>query len=548
MEYRRVTLPRLVGLLAGLRLKTFARGGSLLGASVPAAVGLLLAGALALGGWYLFRGLVPRSTSVWLPLALGLVTFLCGLFWVIWPVVAAQVDEAYELGRYLHYPIRPRRLYLAQTLVGLLEPSALFFYPLLLASALALAPVLRNAPVAATLLPLAFVWMSVAWGRCLQNLLLNLLTSRRSAELLFALFLALLGLAALLPPVDAAWLFARLGRFGDSVRDIELIERATRALLGTPAGWLADGWIAATRGQRGLALLAAAKMIGLGLGGWALGLFALDRFYRGSRGWRRPRARDPHDRGERRRRRAGGGAGAPLLIVARKEVRTLLGNPKARMLFAVPFFLLILLKVIGAGQLFSYLWGEAWAAVLLSLLGLYVLSVLGGQLFCNAFGYDGPGVQQVFLAPAGVGCWIAGRNLAHAGFAALQLCGLGALLFALLPGARPAGLALPLCSFLLGLGATLAAGNLLSARYPRRFHFSLARRDRPVGASFGWMAATLGAVAASSWGARAAGPLLYGLPLLGVACYGLLLPLARSWTLRQRERIIAAITRGGDSL
>jgi ABC-2 type transport system permease protein len=217
----------------------------------------------------------------------------------------------------------------------------------------------------------------------------------------------------------------------------------------------------------------------------------------------------------------------------------------------VPFFLLILLKIIGAPQLFLFVWGDAWAAVLLALVGVYVLSVLAGQFFGNGFGYDGPGVRQAYLTPASMKCWLVGRNLAQAAFASVQFLGLALLTYLLMPLATIRGIALPLMAYPFGLLVMLGVGNLLSARYPRRFHLTLSRRDRPVPASFVWVVVVLGtctlatlALLSLSGGTELGMWIaLLALPVLGVAVYKILFPVSLRWTVEGRERIIEAVSR-----
>lgn len=543
------------GLVLGLRFRLFGRRLTRRGA-VGTALAVVFAAGLSLGlgaGGYLLFSAVPAIATepVWMAFATGLFYFLLGLFWLIWPVIAAQVDEAYELGRFFVYPVRPARLYLIQSVAGLAEPAVLFFYPALLGSGLGLAQTLAPGAAATAGLMAAFTLMHVACGRCLQNLFLNVMKSRRSGEFLFAGLLLFLGLSAFIPPVDASWLFARFGAAAASPEDLALLARTAHALGNTPPGWLAYGLAASAAGSLRFALGCGLLMLAVAGAAWMLGLVLLKRFYRGGRGWTvlPSRARRP-----RRPARTGWrlpGVSGPVCAVFEKELKTLLSSPKARLLVAVPFFLLILLKIIGAAPLFRYLWGDTWAAVVLALLGAYVLSVLAGQFFSNGFGYDGPGVRQVFSLPQPPGVWLAGRNLAQAALALAQFTGLGLLLFVLMPGAGVRAVALPVTSFPFGLLVLLGLGNLLGARYPRRFHMSLARRDRPVGASFVWVLACLGGctlVVLAMTGLapdRGAGlwVALAPLPLLGAGIYALLLPVAARWTRAGRERIIDAIGR-----
>jgi ABC-2 type transport system permease protein len=373
--------------------------------------------------------------------------------------------------------------------------------------------------------------------------------SRRSVEILFAGFLVFLGLSAFIPPVDASWLFERFGGFSTEPEDLAVLARTTRALATCPPGWLAIGLEAAAAGKTWIALGAAGLMLVVAALAWLFGLVLLKRFYRGGRGIRLLPSPKPQVSGSLGLRLPG--VSDSTSAAFGKECRVLFSNPKARLLFAVPFFLLILLKLIGAPQLFRYLWADAWAAMLLSLLGLYILSVLSGQFFGNGFGYDGSAVLQTYLSPAPIGNWLAGRNLAQGLFGTAQFLGLFGLLFLLVPDAGLRGIAIPACSFPFGLLTMLSVGNLLSARFPRRFHDTLARRDRPVGASFVIVMVILGACTLLTLmlmnlaGGRESllWLVLAPLPLIGALLYRLLFPLALGWTRHNRERIIAEIAR-----
>jgi len=548
-----------VRLVLSLRFRLFARGltsRGILGTLVAVLVAAALSLGMGVGSFLLFSAVEGiYQNPVWMAFTMGLFFFLLGLFWVIWPVIAAQVNEAYELGRFFSYPVRPGRLYLIQFLTGLLEPSVLFFYPALVGAVLGIArthPIGWGLPV---LLVMAYTLMNVACGRGLQNLFLNVMTSRRSGEILFVGVLLFLGFSAFLPPVDASWLFERFGEFGTSPEDLAVLAQTARALGNTPFGWVAMGLAAAGAGEIRVVMGTLAMMILTGAVAWMLGLWLLKRFYRGGRGMKllpsRSRPAKSGSTGMIGWRFPGVSKLTSTVFI--KEIKVLASSPKARLLFAVPFFLLILLKIIGAPQLFFYLWGDAWASVLMALLSLYVLSVLSGQFFSNGFGYDGTGIRQVYLSPTSVGNWLKGRNLAQGVFATVQFLLLGLLVHLLMPGTTLRALALPLCAFPFGLLVMLGVGNLLSARYPRRYHFTLARRDRPVGASFIWSLAVLGTCALVTLalaGIAGARPLtlwvaMAVLPLLGLAVYKILFPVALGWTQAEKERIIEAIARPG---
>jgi ABC-2 type transport system permease protein len=555
-DHRPPGLLETVKLILSLRFLLFARrmtGRGYWGTGLAVITALGISGGLGVGGYLLFSE-VDRiaANPVWMAFSLSLYFFLLGLFWVIWPVVAAQVDEAYELGRFFCYPVRPARLYMIQSLAALFEPAVLFFYPAMIGAALGLSRTLAPGWLATSGLIIAFTLMNVACGRFLQNLFLNVMTSRRSGEIIFAGFLVFLGLAAFIPPVDASWLFARLGEFGGSEKDLAILARTARALGNTPPGWLAMGLSAAAVGKTTIVIGCMAMMLFAGSIAWLLGLVMLKRYYRGGKGFRHKVAAGP--KSDQASDKPKGwrvpGLSGTVSAIFEKEIKTLTSNPKARLLFAVPFFLLILLKIIGAPQLFQYLWGEAWAAVFLTLLCLYVLSVLSGQFFSNSFGYDGSGIIQTFITPVSPKDWLRGRNLAQAVFALVQFCCLGLLLVAVMPAVTSRSILLPILVFPFGLFCTLAAGNLLSIRYPRKFKFNLSRRDRPVGASFLWSVVVLGmcslvVLAVLSIFSTAGVWLWLGLailPGLGFLVYRLLFPVAVRQMLAMKESLIEIIS------
>jgi len=541
-------------LVLGLRFRLAGRrlaGRGALGAALGGLFAAGLSGGLGYGSYFLFGRVEGiQASPVWTAFALGLWCFLLGLFWVIWPVIAAQVDEAYELGRFLGFPVRPLRLYALMTLVGLVEPAVLFFYPALLGAALGLSRGLAPGWGFSLGLMAAYTLMLVATGRALLNLFLNAMVSRRSGEILLVAFLLLLSLAALLPPVDAAWLFERLGTLGGSGADLALLANTSAALAATPPGLLARGLAAAAAGEHRAAWGALATMLALGGAAWLMGLWLLKRYYRGGRGLRFLPARAPAPPAPVATGWRLPWLSDPASAVFEKELKALISSPKARLLFAVPFFLVIILKVVGGAALMRWLWGEAWTAMLLFVLGLYVLSVLGGQVFSNGFGYEGHAVRWPFLTPAPLRDWLLGRNLAQAAFALAQLLGLSAVVLALMPGTSLRLLGLPVLLLPTALSLVLGLGNLTSVRHPRRLHHQLSRRDRPPAAGVLWTLGGLGAVALAGLAALGLcgdGPdlwaLLACLLALSLVAFRALLAVAARRLGEGREHLIQAVTR-----
>jgi len=350
--------------------------------------------------------------------------------------------------------------------------------------------------------------------------------------------------------VDASWLFERLATgeaaTADDLREIAL---AADALADTPPGWFGYALRAAVRGHTGTALKAAAGMVVVGALAWAVGLALVQRFYRGARGRRRAPAAPPAPTAPRAW--ALPGLGPDTAAVAERELRTLFRNPKVRMLVAMPFFLVLLLRIFGAGWILRYGFGPPWAAVLVSLLVGYALAVASGPLLANAFGYDGPAVRLMFLLPAGPRAHLVGRNVAHGVLLVGQSVLLGALVLLVLPGATLRGIALPVFGLAFALPVLLGLGNQLSLAYPRRAHLSLTRRDRPPVLSAAAMLLALAACGGITSALHVLATrldlppavLLAPLPVLGVAFYVQATRRAAVRLVADRERLIEAITR-----
>jgi hypothetical protein len=541
-------------LMVGLRLRLARRqlGGS---GWIGAVVGVLLLGGLAallgLGSYLLLTRLPALEERIWLAFALGLLSFLLSLFWVTWPVIAAQIEESSELGRYLHLPVSPARLYLVQTIAALGEPGVLFFFPALLGISAAMAVRFGLDPGLLAVLAAAFVWMNVAVGRTLQIALLNVLRSRQSAEWLLTGFLLALGVAAAVPPVDASWLFERLAT-GEAATadDLREIAVAADALADTPPGWFGYALRAAVRGHAGTALKAAVGMVVVGALAWVAGLALVQRFYRGARGRRRAPTAPATPAAPRAWTLPG--LAPDTAAVADRELRTLWRNPKVRMLVAMPFFLVLLLRIFGAGWILRYGFGPPWAAVLVTLLVGYALAVASGPLLANAFGYDGPAVRLVFLLPARPGAHLVGRNVAHAVLLVGESVLLGALVVTVLPGATLRGMALPAAFLAIALPVLLGLGNRLSVAAPRRSHLSLTRRDRPPPLAAAVMLLALAACGGLTSGLQVLAVrlglpsvlLLWPLPLLGAVFYRHATGRAAAHLVADRERLISAVARG----
>lgn len=476
-----------LALLWGLRLKlllgALPRGGALVVPMVAVAVlgGVTLAAARASHAVFVSEAVLAEpSLLAFLLLLLG---FLAGTTWAAWPVVTATVDDSSELSRFALFPVHPARLFAASIAAALVEPRTLPVWGALLGAGFALhenlGVPLPLVVLAAFLLALA----SVAWGRAWLHVLLHVLRHRRSAEAMGAgLLVALFG-AALVPPPDLSWL--KDVASGTPTVDSRLLAGATALFSLLPTGGYAWTQLGAAQGWWGVVALAVAYPLIAIVSGLALAYVLLVRFHR-SAGRALPRS------GIEGSAPRAFSDGSMLALFVERELRDIARNPRARLMVALPFFLAILVKLVGGRALAEALVGDRADAWLLGGIVSYGALVFGAGFAQNAFGYDGHGASALLVAPVPLRTVIVAKNIVHGGLALVLSTALG-LFYALYVG-MPAGwtVLLVAANALWQTGLLVGMGNVLSVLLPRRFHASLRRRDRPPPAS---IAAGLGAAA-----------------------------------------------------
>ncbi len=542
--------------MGALRLWTAANRMRSAAGAAPAVLGALwlafTAAWLGAGAYYLMTRPAVAASPLWSSFLLRFLFFVMSAVFVTWPVLAAGVDEHSELSRFATFPITSRRLFLTSTLASFFEPRSLAFMPALVGAVWGYWEQ-RPFPAAHGALHLfAFYALNIAWSRAALTLLLNALRHRRSAEIMGTGFLSLLLLVAFAPPLplDVAWLQQALAGRSDALNaaDPALLERLAvgrEAFAQTPPGFCAVGIEAAARGRLASSWLHAAATLAFALAGLALAHWLLVRFYR-------TLARPPRPRREREVPPGSARDGAFYALLDR-ELSDWLRNPKARLLSAVPFFLLILLRFVRAPELATAAFGQAADTWVIAALCSYAGLVVGPNFAQNAFAYDGAGLALLFAAPIPLRRVLLTKNLVHGG-AALVV----ALLLTAFYGfyVRPVGLGAALFGVLALLGQLpllLGFGNVLSILAPRKFHASLSRRDRPpvvstvAGLAIAAVGVAPGVFTLKRLGGAAPGALaLAGLGALALALWGgylLALPRAAALLESRREAVLRLITR-----
>ncbi len=513
-------------------------------AIIPSAGGLLSVASVTLvaasGTYAVFTSPGVLSDATLTRFLLLLLGFLASTLWITWPVVTATVDDASELSRFALFPVPPQRLFLASVLAGIVELRMLPVWGALLGAIAGLHESVGGRLAAPLIASAMLALCSVVWGRVGLHVLLNVLRHRRSAEAMGGGLLVLLTCSAFVPPPDLSWL--RGLSAVEPHLDDALIEGATQLFTVLPTGgwgWAVFGgairrpWI----GRIALAYMGIATVVG-----YVVAYRLLVRFHRWA-GRALPQ-RPPDSAPVHYRSKTVTG----LLI--ERELRDWVLNPRARLMIAVPFFLVILLKLVGARAFALELLGESADATLLGGVASYGALVLGAGFAQNAFGYDGGGAQLLLGGPIDAALIIRAKNIVHGGIAFVVALTLVAFYSAYIawPGTQVIVLALLNAAYQVFL--LVAAGNLMTVTLPRRFHASLKRRDRapPLATVFGLVTASIAVAPAAALLRSPLTPgislgLFVALPVAGSVLWRASIPLACELLRTRRPELLRSIAR-----
>ncbi len=559
-EFAAAARPQRVGffahlcLIGSLRLWTSANRIRSAAGAAPVALGaawlVFTAAWLGAGGYWLMTRPSVAASLLWSSFLLRFVFFVMSAVIVTWPVLAAGVDESSELSRFATFPLTSLRLFLASTLCALFEARSLVFMPAVIGAAWGYWQQRPFPALHGAVHLFAFFALNVAWSRAALTLLLNVLRHRRSAEILGTGFLSLLLLVAFAPPlpIDFGWLRQALEGAVALGEDPRLAERLAvgRAAFGQmPPGFCAVGIELAARGDLATSGVLAALTLCVALVGLALAYLLLVRFYRTPARPTRPR--------QERVAPPGSARDGAFFALLDRELSDWLRNPKARLLSAVPFFLLILLRFVRAPDLARAVVGDAGDAWIVAALCFYSGLVVGPNFAQNAFAYDGPGLALLFAAPVPLRRIFLAKNLVHGGGALLVALLLTAFYGVYVHPIGPAVSLFGLLALLVQLPMLLGVGNFLSVLAPRKFHASLRRRDRPpvVSTVVGLACAGVGlapvVVLLRRLGSSPPGPLALSalgvLALFAFAGYRASLPWAVALLEARRETVLRLVTR-----
>ena len=494
------------------------------------------------GGWLLMTWPAVARSLLFTRLLYDLMAFVVGCVFLAWPILSAGVDDHSEVARYVLWPVTPLRLLVASTAASVLEPLALVIQAPMLGATLGLLRAHRTIPVLpAMALYLLFLANCAAWSRTGLHLILGVLRRRRSAQTIGGFFGVVLVASFFIPPVDLSWLIAAGGGAGMAPA---FVVQAAQGLSRVPTGYLGEGLLELAGGRVLGPLVEAAGLAWFA----AVGLYAawrlLLRFHQvprtsGAAG-RQQRARNPFATTR-----------SALTTLAVREAYDLFRNPRARLLFFVPFVLSVALHLFSARGLVRYLAGPATDAWLLGGLCLYGVVVFGVGFAQNLFGYDGRGLATILASPTDLAVAMRAKNLVHGAAAALLATTLAAYYVLYFGHGGVWDVAAGLMAVAVLLPVLLTVGNFVSTTWPVRFHASLERRDRQprVAILCGIAAASVGS-APFSWllvHRGAPGPvtvaLLAGCAAVAWGVYRALLPAAEARLRARRERVLLAVSR-----
>lgn len=435
---------------------------------------LALVPALALGClsfWFMTHPTITAALAI-SQFYLNLLCFITAMLWITWPVMSAGVEDASDSQRFQAYPLSIRRLLVASTLTGLLRPVSLFmFAPLLGAVAGYCASHVGRHGWLALLLTLSFIALCAGWSQAALYWVRDVLRSKRNGQALGALLIGLVVLGVALPPVDISWLYevrsnATSGGIG---LDLEQYTNIAYAFSRVPAGYLGEG-LRALQDQRPLAALTDAfAMLVLA----ALGLFTTQILLtHASQGKASYSQESPSTQ------RMFLWAQTPLTALTLRELLALWRNPRARLLCAVPFVLMVLLRLFSAHAMFVHFWGDTIDHWLMAVLATYAVTLIATTFAHNSFGDDGQGLLQLLAAPVSPRQILQAKAYAQAG--AMTLIGIGVSVFFTLyiRHVAPEQFLLVMMGTLVTVALTLVPALFLSIHFPANTDPRLNRRAR----------------------------------------------------------------------
>lgn len=410
---------------------------------------------------------VARAAPALVPFLTRAVLAAVYFIWVVTPLLGFQLNESYDLTKLFTYPVSPRRIFLGSVLGSLLDLPVLLTLPMFAVLWSMFSPT-PWAGLANALLLVLFLLHTLALGQAVTLSLVGFLRSRRFRDITIILF-PLLGMTYY---IGQRMFFYQAGT--------DTFARLLHSPIWRVADWLPPGYAsmglsAASGGEWGIVLLRlGALALACALTFWAAAT-ALQTLYLGDRGpsVARPSREAPRPGASAPNRFVSGGLPAfipaEIAAIAVKEFLYLGREPQYKAMAVQSLYTVVAIAV----PLLLPATAHAGAVGTLNFLGDWLLYGFSATLLLsllpllfNLWGGEGAAITVLFSFPTRRRSLLLGKNLAH-GALLLILNVVGLFLVAGLMN-RWNALPLALAWTLLACPVLLAAGNLVSVRFPHR--------------------------------------------------------------------------------
>ena len=428
-------------------------------------------------GVYVLAGLHPWTAPLVARDALAVIY----LIWALTPLLGFQLNDSFDLTKLFVYPLSYRQIFFGSVLGSLLDMPVLLTLPTF-GVLLALFSHSAGAWIVNALLLVLFLFHTLALGQAITLTLIGFLRSRRFRDITVVL-LPLLSVSYYL---GQRIFFSRLAT--DSFEGV--LDGPIWRLLGwLPPGWAARGLAGAQERDWSEALLQIGLLAFVAMGALWVAATSLKSLYLGDRG---PLVAQPGKAAPTTGQTVKGGLSQPLsaaphgrssplnaaffrllppdiAAVLNKEIIYLGREPQYKAMAINGIYTLVVLVMATLFPSIShsnpgqtvFLLGD-W--FLFGLSGTLLLALL--PLLFNVWGGEGAAITVLFSFPTRRRALLLGKNIAHGGV--LLLLNFTGLTLAAALTHRWNVLPLTLIWTLLAAPVLLAAGNLVSIRFPHR--------------------------------------------------------------------------------
>ncbi len=479
---------------------------------------------------------------------------IISVVWVVSPLLFVIKNESLTLdvSRLTRYPIAYRTLHGFHTLLSLLDPWTMFYYPMVIAMLVAvLAQAGAGLFISMSALLMLWVLVHTAWSRLFQDLITVLFNSRKLREILSLIVIVMVILVAFVPAlITERTAFEQLAKIKAPNLELFLAQwptwRKMRPLLefflyATPAGafvqalsglvyeqprWWLEGCISL------FGWLVLANISGIAL---LRSLFSEPPAIVASTAsssplfakWRLP------------------GLAFDLRVMVLKELRVYFRSLLGKLSFFLTPLLVVILRLVGLGASGAY----APASLLLGMTVYVFMTSL--FLYINYFGPDGEGFKLYLLSGMSERRVILAKNLALGLFAGAEFAIVLVLYTALYRQPDVDTILFGIGSFVALLMGVLSMGNLLSMRFAGFMDLNQTQyrqsNGTPILLAIQVLSMIAGVLGFALWIAhRQHEPLwLVGLMLAGLMSTGwwLLLPFSASLFKEKRWQILEEVTK-----